>query len=617
MNTNKKTPKLRFKGFTDDWEQRKLGDVAIITGGGTPSTNVPEYWNGDIDWYSPVEIGKNRYVSKSTRKITKLGLEKSSAKLLPIGTVLFTSRAGIGNTAILQAEGCTNQGFQSITPDSKELDTYFLYTMTPRLKRYGEVTGAGSTFVEVSGKQMEKMSLVLPSLEEQKQIGRFFRTIDDSITLHQRKLEKLKLNKSALLQKLFPQKGCTIPDVRFKGFTDAWEQRKLGDVAIITGGGTPSTNVPEYWNGDIDWYSPVEIGKNRYVSKSTRKITKLGLEKSSAKLLPIGTVLFTSRAGIGNTAILQAEGCTNQGFQSITPDSKELDTYFLYTMTPRLKRYGEVTGAGSTFVEVSGKQMEKMSLVLPSLEEQKQIGRFFRTIDDSITLHQRKLEKLKLNKSALLQKLFPQKGCTIPDVRFKGFTDAWEQRKLNDFGIATGGTSIESEFVDGGTYKVINIGSYSEESVYNDQGLRVNKTDKTKSRILNKYDLTMILNDKTASGNIIGRVLLIDQDNTYVYNQRTERIEVDTKNFLPMFLYHMLNAPEQRKYIVKASQGNTQIYVNWSTISNIDYMIPQLLLEQEKIANLFSLINKDITLHQRKLDCLISIKKGLLQQLFV
>ena len=203
-----------------------------------------------------------------------------------------------------------------------------------------------------------------------------------------------------------------------------------------------------------------------------------------------------------------------------------------------------------------------------------------------------------------------------PKLRFKGFTDDWEQRTLNDFGIATGGTSIESEFVDGGTYKVINIGSYSEESVYNDQGLRVNKTDKTKSRILNKYDLTMILNDKTASGNIIGRVLLIDQDNTYVYNQRTERIEVDTKNFLPMFLYHMLNAPEQRKYIVKASQGNTQIYVNWSTISNIDYMIPQLLLEQEKIANLFSLINKDITLHQRKLEKLKLNKSALLQKLF-
>lgn len=203
-----------------------------------------------------------------------------------------------------------------------------------------------------------------------------------------------------------------------------------------------------------------------------------------------------------------------------------------------------------------------------------------------------------------------------PRIRFKGFTEDWEQRKLNDFGIATGGTSLESEFVDGGNYKVISIGSYSEESVYNDQGLRVNKSDKTKSRILNKNDLTMILNDKTASGNIIGRVLLIDQDNTYVYNQRTERIEVDRKNFLPIFLYHMLNAPEQRKYIVKASQGNTQIYVNWSAISNINYMIPQLLIEQEKIAYLFSLINKDITLHQCKLEKLKLTKKALLQKLF-
>ena len=114
-----------------------------------------------------------------------LGLEKSSAKILPVGTVLFTSRAGIGNTAILQAEGCTNQGFQSITPNSKELDTYFLYTMTPKLKRYGEVTGAGSTFVEVSGKQMEQMNLMIPSLEEQEHVSQLFKVMDDAITLHQ------------------------------------------------------------------------------------------------------------------------------------------------------------------------------------------------------------------------------------------------------------------------------------------------------------------------------------------------------------------------------------------------------------------------------------------------
>lgn len=132
-----------------------------------------------------MEIGKKRYARGSIRKITKLGLEKSSAKILPVGTVLFTSRAGIGNTAILLVEGCTNQGFQSITPNSKELDSYFLYTMTPKLKRYGEVTGAGSTFVEVSGKQMEQMNLMIPSLDEQKHVSQLFKVMDDAITLHQ------------------------------------------------------------------------------------------------------------------------------------------------------------------------------------------------------------------------------------------------------------------------------------------------------------------------------------------------------------------------------------------------------------------------------------------------
>ena len=248
--------------------------------------------------------------------------------------------------------------------------------------------------------------VAVPLVQEQQKIGYLLKCMTDDITLHQRKLEHLKLKKKSLLQKLFPKEGEVYPELRFPGFTDPWEQRKLGDIATITGGGTPSTNISEYWNGDIDWYSPVEIGEKRYASGSIRKITKLGLEKSSAKILPVGTVLFTSRAGIGNTAILQVEGCTNQGFQSITPNSKELDTYFLYTMTPKLKRYGEVTGAGSTFVEVSGKQMEQMNLMIPSLDEQKHVSQLFKVMDDAITLHQRKLEHLQLLKKALLQQLF-------------------------------------------------------------------------------------------------------------------------------------------------------------------------------------------------------------------
>jgi len=201
------------------------------------------------------------------------------------------------------------------------------------------------------------------------------------------KLESLKELKKAYLQQMFPQAGETVPRVRFAGFTEPWEQRKLGDVAEVVGGGTPDTNTPEYWGGEIDWYTPAEIGEQIYVRDSRRKITSLGLRKSSAVMLPVGAVLFTSRAGIGNTAVLEKAGATNQGFQSIVPNKGELDSYFIFSRTHELKRYGEAVGAGSTFIEVSGKQMALMSLLIPTLPEQIVIGEYFRTLDELIKLH--------------------------------------------------------------------------------------------------------------------------------------------------------------------------------------------------------------------------------------
>ena len=241
-----------------------------------------------------------------------------------------------------------------------------------------------------------KIEISVPSVEEQRKIGAYLDQLDNLITLHQRKC-------------IFftGRAGRLISTVNKKRITSSWEQRKLGDIADIVGGGTPSTGNQSYWDGDIDWYAPAEIADQIYANSSQKKITGLGYENSSAKMLPPGTVLFTSRAGIGKTAILTRKGCTNQGFQSIVPHRGELDSYFIFSRTEELKRYGELVGAGSTFVEVSGKQMAVMELMMPpTMREQQTIGGFFQQLDHLITLHQRELEKLQNIKKSMLEKMF-------------------------------------------------------------------------------------------------------------------------------------------------------------------------------------------------------------------
>ena len=164
-----------------------MGDVATIMGGGTPSTNNDAYWDGDIDWYSPAELGEQVYADRSVRRITQAGYDSCSATLLPAGkTILFTSRAGIGNTAILRRSACTNQGFQSLVVND-DTDVYFVYSMTDRIKKFAEQKASGSTFLEISGKGLAAGEFAFPSKDEQTAIGSMFKQLDDLITLHQRK----------------------------------------------------------------------------------------------------------------------------------------------------------------------------------------------------------------------------------------------------------------------------------------------------------------------------------------------------------------------------------------------------------------------------------------------
>jgi len=403
------TPQIRFKGFTEAWEQRKLSDVAEIIGGGTPDTNNPSYWDGDIDWYSPAELGEQIYTIGSRRRITKEGYKNSSAKLLPANkTILFTSRAGIGTTAILCRSACTNQGFQSLVI-SDNTDLYFIYSMSSRIKDFAISKASGSTFLEISGKQLATMSLFLPQLNEQRKIGQYFKSLDNLITLHQRKLDALKKIKSALLEKMFPKDGSNIPEIRFTGFTEAWEQRKFSTLVTIERGGSPRpiddfiTNLP---NG-LNW---VKIGDapvmGRYITSTSEKIKPEGLSKTR-QVFP-GDLVLSNSMSFGRPYIMAIEGCIHDGWLLIRDTQKIFDSIYLCHMlgTFQMLNQYRMFAAGSTVNNLNINLVGNANVYFPILNEQERIGSILNNFDNLITLHQRKLDALKKIKSALLEKMF-------------------------------------------------------------------------------------------------------------------------------------------------------------------------------------------------------------------
>lgn len=263
----------------------------------------------------------------------------------------------------------------------------------------------GNSIVHLYNNNLKKVNIYFPNIVEQNKIGNILNSISNCINLHEDYLQLLYDFRSFLLQKMFSIND-TFPNLRFKQFNDKWKYKKLGEVADIVSGGTPDTTKHDYWNGSINWYTPAEVGNKIFVSDSQRKITNIGLENSSAKILPVGTVLFTSRAGIGKTAILKEKGSTNQGFQSIVPKQKFLDSYFIFSMSNILKKYGESHGAGSTFLEISGKELAKAKISLPSITEQKHISKVLFKLDTIITFQKQKIDNLKKLKQFLLQNMF-------------------------------------------------------------------------------------------------------------------------------------------------------------------------------------------------------------------
>ena len=289
-----------------------------MVGGGTPDTTVPSLWNGDIQWFTPTEVGHQKYVSKSARTITQLGLQKSSAKKLPAGSILLSSRATIGECSIAQRECTTNQGFQNLIPKN-DTNNEFLYYLAQTKKHHFIKYASGSTFLEISNSEIRKTKCTVPGTEEQTQIAAFLSALDDRISVQNKIISKYETLIKGLYHEFFSKPAdyaVKIKDLINKG----------------KAGGTPSSTVAQYYNGDIPFLSISDMTKQgKYVSYTEKHISKSGIENSSAWIVPSNSLIFSMYASVGLVCISTVPLATSQAmFSMVLKDHRMIEYIYYY-----------------------------------------------------------------------------------------------------------------------------------------------------------------------------------------------------------------------------------------------------------------------------------------------
>ena len=408
---SKKSPQLRFEGFTDDWEERKLGDYSENTfGGGTPKTGIDEYWTGDIPWIQSSDLKKEQlYNVQPSKFITDDAVKNSATKLVPKNSIAIVTRVGVGKLALLPFEYATSQDFLSLSnlKVDKWFGIYSTYTMLQ--KELNNIQGTsikGITKPELLKKKMRTPSLI----DEQSKIGTLFKQLDDIIALHQSKLDLLKEQKKGFLQKMFPKNGAKVPELRFAGFADDWEERKL------------SSGLREYTDrviveDDKEYY---QISVRNNFGGITLRGSKMGNKIGRKRQAKINltkypqTLIFTrqtvEQGGIGWVDKYCDGAIVTENMPTISLDTSVFSKYFLTNLFQTRIFYKNAIldniEGGSAQIAIHESKFLSSTLLFPNLDEQEKIGQFFKQLDDTIDLHQRKLDLLKEQKKGFLQKMF-------------------------------------------------------------------------------------------------------------------------------------------------------------------------------------------------------------------
>ena len=408
----------------DDWEVKTLGDVATIIGGGTPSTLNSAYWNGDIQWFTPAELSDSKkYISKSERTITERGLKESSAKLLPKGTVLLTTRASIGLTAILKNPACTNQGFQSLI--AKDICcNEFLYYVIPLIKDEMLSRASGSTFAEISAKKLSTITLQLPPFSEQQRIAKALSDVDALISTTEKLLQKKRNIKQGTMQELLTgkkrlpgfAKSTNTKMTELGEIPEDWEVKKLNELINDISDGPFGSNLKtEHYTTEreVRIIQLSNVGEDGWDNENVKYTTFTHAKEIQRCIVPYGAIVIAKMMPAGR-AIL----CPNQekmyilGSDCVRISSNNLldSLFFMYFSKTSfyLNQIKENT-QGSTRARTSVSKLKRIEIALPPKKEQNSIAKILSDMDNEIDLLNKKLEKYRNLKTAMMQQLLTGK----------------------------------------------------------------------------------------------------------------------------------------------------------------------------------------------------------------
>lgn len=411
-SVKKKVPELRFKGFTDEWEERKLNEVSDIYDG---THQTPKYQDDGVMFLSVENIKtltSNKFISREAFE--------DEFKIRPQrGDVLMTRIGDIGTANVVETDEDLAYYVSLALFKSEELNPYFLqasiyapFVQDQIWKRTLHIAFPK----KINKNEIGQVPINVPTLEEQTKIGSFFKKIDETIALHQRKLDLLKEQKKGYLQKMFPKNGEKVPELRFAGFADDWEQRKFFESIASTvdfRGRTPKKLGMDWSDSGYLALSALNV-KNGYIdplADAHYGDEKLYRKWMSGRELKKGQVLFTTEAPMGNVAQVPDDNGYILSQRTVAFETKEdmMTNDFLAVLlkSPLVFNNLSALSSGGTAKGVSQKSLKGLSITVPlDIDEQQKIGSFFKQLDETIALHQRKLDLLKEQKKGFLQKMF-------------------------------------------------------------------------------------------------------------------------------------------------------------------------------------------------------------------